>query len=90
VPRPAARHLVEPGVHITAAVRDRLLTDYASGASSKIQAAATADFGVDTLVAIVTRNPIKSAVDGDMLGIIFFGLVFGAAVTMIRAERSPP
>lgn len=80
--------IVEPGVHITAAVRDRLIHDYAAGASSKIQAAATADFGVDTIVGIVTRNPLKSAVDADMLGVIFFGIVFGAAVTMIRAERS--
>lgn len=80
--------IVEPGVHITADVRARLLADYAASASTKIQAAATADFGVDTLVGIVTRNPIKSAVDADMLGVIFFGLVFGAAVTMIRADRS--
>lgn len=79
--------LVEPGVHISAAVRDKLLRDYAGGASAKIDAAQSADFGIDTLVGIVTRNPIKSAVDGDMLGIIFFGLVFGAAVTMIRADR---
>ncbi len=79
--------LVEPGVHISAAVRDKLLRDYAGGASAKIDAAQASDFGIDTLVGIVTRNPIKSAVDGDMLGIIFFGLVFGAAVTMIRADR---
>jgi Na+/H+-dicarboxylate symporter len=26
----------------------------------------------------VTRNPIKSAVENDLLGVIFFGLVFGA------------
>lgn len=80
--------LVEPGVHITADVRTRLLADYAAAASSKVQAAATSNFGIDTLVNIVTRNPIKSAVDADMLGVIFFGLVFGAAVTMIREERS--
>jgi len=79
--------LVEPGAHISAAVRDKLLRDYAGGASAKIDAAQASDFGIDTLVGIVTRNPIKSAVDGDMLGIIFFGLVFGAAVTMIRADR---
>jgi DAACS family dicarboxylate/amino acid:cation (Na+ or H+) symporter len=79
--------VVQPGVHITAEVRTRLLADYASNASAKIQAAATAEFGIDTLVGIVTRNPLKSAVDADMLGVIFFGLVFGAAVTMIRADR---
>ena len=79
--------LVQPGTHISAAVRDQLLVDYASGAADKIEVAKTAEFGVDTLVGIVTRNPIKSAVDGDMLGIIFFGLVFGAALTMIRDDR---
>ncbi len=79
--------IVEPGLHISRAVRDQLLVDYARGASAKIDVANATDFGVDTLVNIVTRNPIKSAVDGDMLGIIFFGLVFGAAVSMIRADR---
>lgn len=79
--------LVQPGLHVSPAVRDKLLADYGASASAKIDAAAATDFGVDTLVAIVTRNPIKSAVDGDMLGIIFFGLVFGAAVSMIAQVR---
>jgi len=79
--------LVEPGTHISVAIREQLLIDYAGGAAAKIDAATTAQFGVDTLVGIVTRNPIKSAVEGDMLGIIFFGLVFGAALTMIRDDR---
>lgn len=79
--------LVEPGTYISAAVREQLLVDYASGAAAKIETAQTAQFGIETLVGIVTRNPIKSATDGDMLGIIFFGLVFGAALTMIREDR---
>ena len=78
---------VQPGLYVSPAVRDKLLADYADAASAKIDAAQATDFGVDTLVQIVTRNPIKSAVDGDMLGIIFFGLVFGAAVSMIAAAR---
>jgi dicarboxylate/amino acid:cation (Na+ or H+) symporter, DAACS family len=82
-----AVRLIEPGAHISAATRDKLLADYAESASAKIDAAQATDFGVDTLVNIVTRNPIASAVNGDMLGIIFFGLVFGAAVSMIRADR---
>jgi Na+/H+-dicarboxylate symporter len=78
---------VQPGTRISVAIREQLLTDYAGGAAAKIDAASTAQFGIDTLVGIVTRNPIKSAVEGDMLGIIFFGLVFGAALTMIRDDR---
>lgn len=82
-----AVRLVQPGTHISAATRDKLVADYAGKAAEKIDASHTADFGIDTLVGIVTRNPIASAVDGDMLGIIFFGLVFGAAVSMIRDDR---
>ncbi len=80
--------LVQPGTHISPAIREQLLADYATGAADKIVLAHKAEFGVETLVGIVTRNPIKSAVDGDMLGIIFFGLVFGAALTMIRRDRA--
>jgi dicarboxylate/amino acid:cation (Na+ or H+) symporter, DAACS family len=39
-------------------------------------------------VNIVTRNPLKSAVDGDMLGVIFFGIMVGAAITLIAKERA--
>ena len=72
---------------VSAATRDKLLADYADKAAAKIDAAHGTDFGIDTIVGIVTRNPIASAVDGDMLGIIFFGLMFGAAVSMIRPDR---
>jgi DAACS family dicarboxylate/amino acid:cation (Na+ or H+) symporter len=55
-----------------------------------VEAAATSDFGIQTLVNIVPRNPVKAAADLDMLGIIFFGIIFGAALTMIAAERAKP
>jgi dicarboxylate/amino acid:cation (Na+ or H+) symporter, DAACS family len=45
---------------------------------------------METLVNIVTRNPIKSMVDMDMLGVIFFGIMFGAALTLIAAEKAKP
>jgi len=81
--------IVEPGNHITAAVRDTLIADYTKGNSQALASATrTAEFGIDTIVNIVTRNPLASAVSGDMLGVIFFGLMFGAALSMIRADRA--
>jgi DAACS family dicarboxylate/amino acid:cation (Na+ or H+) symporter len=80
--------IFRPGSRITPEVRTQLLQTYAGDAASRIEAAASSTFGMQTLVNIVTRNPIKSAVDLDLLGIIFFGIIFGAAITLIAADRA--
>jgi DAACS family dicarboxylate/amino acid:cation (Na+ or H+) symporter len=82
--------IVRPGDSLDPTVRARLIQTYATDASSKVEAAASSTFGINTLVEVVTRNPVKSAVDLDMLGIIFFGLMFGAALTLISAEKAKP
>ena len=82
--------IVRPGASLDPAIREQLMQTYATDASSRVEAAQTSTFGVETLVNIVTRNPIKSAVDLDLLGIIFFGIMFGAALTLIAAERAKP
>jgi DAACS family dicarboxylate/amino acid:cation (Na+ or H+) symporter len=85
-----AVNIVRPGERLPAAVRAELLQTYAQDASSRVQAAATSNFGVETVVNIVPRNPIKAAVDLDLLALIFFALIFGAALTLIAAERARP
>jgi DAACS family dicarboxylate/amino acid:cation (Na+ or H+) symporter len=82
--------IVRPGEKIPEATRTELMATYSKDASSKVEAAATSDFGIQTLVNIVPRNPVKAAVDLDMLGIIFFGMIFGAALTMISPEKAKP
>lgn len=81
---------VRPGEKIAPETRTELMRTYASDASSRVEAAATSNFGIETLVNIVPRNPVRAAADLDMLGIIFFGLIFGAALTLIVAERAQP
>ena len=81
---------VRPGTRLDPAVRADLLRTYAQDATSKVEAAATSTFGIETLVNIVPRNPLKAAVDLDLLALIFFGLIFGAALTMIAAEMARP
>lgn len=81
---------VEPGAALDPAVRTELMATYASDAAGKVAAAKSGGVGIDTFVNIVTRNPLKSAVDGDMLGVIFFALAFGAALTLIDKERAQP
>lgn len=81
---------IRPGERVNADVRTRLLQTYATDASSKVEAASQSNFGIETLVNIVTRNPVKSMVDMDMLGVIFWGIMFGAALTLIAAARARP
>lgn len=81
---------IRPGSRITEEIRAELMATYASDAASKLAKADGVEFGIDTFVNIVTRNPLKSAVDLDMLGVIFFALMFGAALTMIDRERAKP
>ncbi|CAN5117272.1 dicarboxylate/amino acid:cation symporter [soil metagenome] len=81
---------IRPGSRVDPVVRAELIETFAGDASSRIEAARTSTFGIETVVNIVTRNPIKSAVDMDMLGVIFFGLVFGAALTMLQPDRARP
>lgn len=82
--------IVRPGESLDPATRESLLQTYAGDASSRVEASQQQDFGINTLVNIVTRNPVKSAVDLDLLGVIFFALVFGAALTQIPAEKAKP
>ena len=83
-------HFVQPGTTVTPETRTGLMATYAGDAASRVEASTKTEFGMETLVGIVTRNPVKSAVDNDLLGVIFFGLVFGAALTMITADRARP
>jgi DAACS family dicarboxylate/amino acid:cation (Na+ or H+) symporter len=80
--------VIRPGTRVTPEVRAELLATYGGDASTRVSAAETTEFGIETFVNIVTRNPVKSAVDLDLLGIIFFGIMFGAAITLITAERA--
>jgi dicarboxylate/amino acid:cation (Na+ or H+) symporter, DAACS family len=85
-----AVNVVRPGARLAPAVQAELLETYAQDASSRVQAAATSNFGIETVVNIVPRNPVRAAADLDLLGLIFFSLVFGAALTLIATERARP
>jgi DAACS family dicarboxylate/amino acid:cation (Na+ or H+) symporter len=83
-------NLMRPWERVSPDTRTALMERFADDASSRVEAAAMSTFGMDTLVNIVPRNPIRAAADTDMLGVIFFGLVFGAALTLIPAAKAQP
>lgn len=83
-------NVLRPGDGLTEAVRTGLMDTYRTEASARMQEARTTSFGIQTFVQIVPRNPVKAAADLDMLGLIFFSLVFGAALTLIPKEKAQP
>ena len=83
-------NISRPWERVTPETRQALMDRFANDASTRVEAAATSQFGIDTLINIVPRNPVSAAANTDMLGIIFFGLIFGAAMTVIAAERAKP
>lgn len=82
-------NLVRPGDGVPPEVREQLLTAY-RGQVAGLQAGGSTTFGVDMFVNIVPRNPIQAAATMDMLGLIFFALVFGAALTLLAPEKAAP
>lgn len=82
--------LVRPGTRITSETRAELMATYAGDAASKVEASRMATFGIETLVGVIPRNPVAAAANLDLLGIIFFGIIFGVALTMITPERARP
>ncbi|HVH69189.1 MAG TPA: dicarboxylate/amino acid:cation symporter [Gemmatimonadales bacterium] len=81
-------NLVRPGVGVPQDVRQQLLDAYRGQVSGP--PAGSHAFGVDFFVKIVPANPIQAAANLDMLGIIFFALIFGAALTLVPDERARP
>jgi len=80
---------VRPGDGMDAAVRQELFDTY-RGQAQGLQAGGAQEFGVGTFVQMVPRNPVQAAANMDMLAIIFFALVFGAALTLLARERAEP
>ncbi len=85
----AAVNLIRPGEGRDPVVRAEMLdlaeqkraADTASGATAPAA-------GVDLLVAIVPRNPAKAAADGDYLGWMFFSLMIGLGLCLVRTQAA--
>ena len=82
-----ASNVIQPGAAIDPGVRAALLAEYGGAAAERSQLA-EGGFGIQTFVNIVPRNPVDAAARGDMLGLIFFSLIFGVALTRVPKEAA--
>ena len=89
---------LKPGQAISQESAENLRERFSGAANEKISKAREAKSAMKTIIEIIPRNPLQEAVgalDGSspgsgMLGVMFFALCFGVALTMISEERSRP
>ena len=80
-------NVLKPGGSVSEATRDDLAARYGGGALERMNIADNAPGWVETLMGIIPRNPVQAAANMDLLSLIFFTICFGAALTVIRADR---
>ncbi len=89
---------LKPGAMLSESSRERLKNQFAVDADTSINQATKAKTPAQTLLDIIPRNPLQEAVgalDGSspgsgMLGVMFFSLCFGVAITLIPPQRAQP
>jgi proton glutamate symport protein len=80
-------NVVKPGSRIDDSTRDALSARFEGDAVSRMQLAEEAPRVIDTLLNIIPRNPIQSAANLELLPLIFFTIIFAAAVSVIAPKR---
>ena len=78
-------NLLQPGRGLPPEVGNAILASSAESAGA-IAAKREGVSGIDLLLNIVPRNPLASAVNGDLIGVMFFALMFGIAAAVIRTD----
>ena len=80
---------IQPGAGLDPELRTRLMQAYETE-STAAMGVAEAGVSVDLLVNMVPRNPVRAAADFNMLGVIFFSLMMGVAITRLSKEKAAP
>jgi Na+/H+-dicarboxylate symporter len=79
--------VIQPGSGLDPTVRDTLAAPFANQA----QTAATSQASLEqTLIEIIPRNPFKALADLDLLAVVFFTILFGAAAGTLPTDRKAP
>jgi DAACS family dicarboxylate/amino acid:cation (Na+ or H+) symporter len=83
---------IRPGDQLPSETKEKLLATYGQQAAELKGAAGQTEFGIQTLVGIVPRNPFAAVArpNPDMLALIFVALMTGVGLTLIHNERAQP
>jgi len=75
-------NVIRPGDQLPPEQKEKLLAKYAGEAGKKLEQ--KDEFGINTFVNIIPRNPLEAFLKKDMLAVIFSALVTGIALTRIE------
>jgi DAACS family dicarboxylate/amino acid:cation (Na+ or H+) symporter len=81
-------NVVRPGDGLSPAARAALAASAARNAPIAATTRVDAPVGLDALLAIVPDNPLRAAVNGDMLAVMFFSLMVGIGIALAPTERT--
>lgn len=82
-------NLIQPGLRLPKESREKLIGEYQADISTRIEQEIEFDL-VDTFVTIVPTNPFKALADSEMLQIVFFAVMVGLTLSLIRKEKAQP
>jgi DAACS family dicarboxylate/amino acid:cation (Na+ or H+) symporter len=83
----AAVNLFRPGDGIDRSIAHQLLAS-AKGTRSIVEAGDSAPVGLNALVDLVPFNVLGAASQGNLIGVIFFALLFGIGLVLVRTEAT--
>lgn len=82
-------NLVRPGDGLAPETRAALAAASARSAAAA-PARADAPVGLEAVLAIVPDNPLRAAVQGDMLAVMFFSLMVGIGIALAPTDKTAP
>jgi DAACS family dicarboxylate/amino acid:cation (Na+ or H+) symporter len=80
-----AVNLFKPGVGIDPAVGQALIAQSSEQAAGIVERGEAAS-AMQVLLSIVPRNPLQAGVEGNLIGVMFFALLFGIAAATLKTE----
>lgn len=85
-------NIIRPGDYLPEETKTKLLTTYKGQAVELKESSEKIEFGIQTFVNIVPRNPSAAIAkpNPDMLALIFFSIIIGIALTLIHEEKAKP
>jgi len=83
-------NVVKPGSRIDQGTRDRLGAQFGSEAASRVEALREAPSVGDVLLGLIPRNPVQAAAEFDLLPLIVFSIIFGAALSVLSDDKRAP